>query len=92
MPYDSGEKKRAWEKTHRKERSAAFLAQANFERAKRRDRERLKLFESVARTEDPLEKRLEYEAGLNRIYGNGNPLQDKELLRMIKRGRDGPGN
>lgn len=81
MPYLDPERKREWERTHRSDRSANFFAWREAERENRRIPPK-EISERLARGgEEAGTAWAEYEASL----GLGNPEQDEEILRRIRR-------
>ena len=81
MPYRDPERKREWDRKHRPGRSASFFAWRDADRENRRTPP-IGVSERLATGgEEAGIAWGEYEAGL----GLGNPEQDQEILRRIRR-------
>ena len=92
MPYKDPARARAysrnWDKAHRAKRSAEFLERAHFERGARRARQLIEGYERGAQIDDSLERRVYYEALLNRVRGNGNPRDDVAFRKWRRENED----
>lgn len=81
MPYKDHAKKREWEAAHRHERSASFFGWREVERERARTPPIEVSEQLAAGGEEGGMAWAEYEASL----GSGNPEQDAEVLRRIRR-------